>query len=294
MELSNGESRNYLLEAQAHIWNHTFNFIKSMSLKCAVELHILDIIHSHGQPMTLSELISALQINPSKSHHINRLMRILVHSGFFSLQKLGDNRHENGYLLTKTSLLLLKDHPQSARPHVLAALDPILTEPSHFLSSWFQNDDHPTPFSIAHGETFWDFASHEAKFNSSFNEAMASDSSLVIEVLVNDSKCKEVFKGLNSLVDVGGSTGIMAKAISEKFPNMKCTVLDLPHVVAGLQNDKNLNFLAGNMFDYIPPADAVLLKVYIIPNSYSNRLQNCKVSSLLILFFATINRWYFT
>ncbi|KAF2283272.1 hypothetical protein GH714_043624 [Hevea brasiliensis] len=57
-----------------------------------VELGIPDIIHSHGQPMTLSELISALQIHPSKSHHVYRLMRILVHSGFFSLQKLDDNR----------------------------------------------------------------------------------------------------------------------------------------------------------------------------------------------------------
>ncbi|KAF2283279.1 hypothetical protein GH714_043636 [Hevea brasiliensis] len=53
----------------------------------------------------------------------------------------------------------------------------------------------------------------------------------------------------------------MAKAIAETFPNLKCTVLDLPHVVAGLQNDKNLNFLGGDMFEYIPPADAVLLKM---------------------------------
>uniref|UniRef100_A0A2N9GED6 O-methyltransferase C-terminal domain-containing protein n=1 Tax=Fagus sylvatica TaxID=28930 RepID=A0A2N9GED6_FAGSY len=27
-----------LLDAQAHIWNHIFNFINSMSLKCAIEL----------------------------------------------------------------------------------------------------------------------------------------------------------------------------------------------------------------------------------------------------------------
>ncbi|KAJ9170895.1 hypothetical protein P3X46_018958 [Hevea brasiliensis] len=258
VELSNGERKIELLEAQAYIWNHIFNFIKSMSLKCAVELGIPDIIHSHGQPMTLSELISALQIHPSKSHHVYRLMRILVHSGFFSLQKLDDNRQEDGYLLTQSCLLLLKDNPLSARPYLLAVLDPILTKPWHFLSSWFQNDD-PTPFSIAHGKTFWDLASDEARFNRFFNEAMASDSSLVSEVVINNSKCKEVFKGLNSLVDVEGNTGTMAKAIAETFPNLKCTVLDLPHVVAGLQNDKNLNFLGGDMFEYIPPADAVLL-----------------------------------
>ncbi|BFG25110.1 hypothetical protein CerSpe_113840 [Prunus speciosa] len=73
-----------LLQAQAHIWNHIFSFINSMSLKCAVQLDIPDVIQKHGQPMTLSELVSALPISPTKAHFIPRLMRILVHSGFFS------------------------------------------------------------------------------------------------------------------------------------------------------------------------------------------------------------------
>ncbi|KDP24062.1 hypothetical protein JCGZ_25719 [Jatropha curcas] len=258
MELINGESTNELLRAHAHIWNHTFNFVKSMSLKCAIELGIPDIIHSHGQPMTLSDLVSALKIPQSKSHHIHRLMQVLVQSGFFSLQKVSD---ENGYLLTQSSLLLVKEHPVTARPYVLAVLDPILTKPWHFLSSWFQNTDdkETTPFSVAHEQKFWDLASNEDRFNKFFNEAMASDSSIVKQVVI--SNCKEVFKGLKSLVDVGGNTGAMTKAIAETFPNLKCTVLDLPHVVAGLKGTKNLNYIGGNMFEFIPPADAILLKM---------------------------------
>ncbi|KZV52041.1 trans-resveratrol di-O-methyltransferase-like [Dorcoceras hygrometricum] len=52
----------------------------------------------------------------------------------------------------------------------------------------------------------------------------------------------------------------MAKAIADSFPEMKCTVLDLPHVVSGLKGSSNLNYVAGDMFESIPTADVVLLK----------------------------------
>nr|POF00022.1 trans-resveratrol di-o-methyltransferase [Quercus suber] len=33
-----GENATEQLDAQAHIWNHIFNFVNSMSLKCEIEL----------------------------------------------------------------------------------------------------------------------------------------------------------------------------------------------------------------------------------------------------------------
>ena len=81
------ENLDELLQAQAHVWNHTLRLISSMSLKCAVQLEIPDIIHNHGQPMTISELALALPIHPSKIHCLYRLVRILVYSGFFAEKK---------------------------------------------------------------------------------------------------------------------------------------------------------------------------------------------------------------
>ncbi|KAA8526329.1 hypothetical protein F0562_008468 [Nyssa sinensis] len=209
MALANGEEKaTELLQAQAHIWNQTFNFINSASLKCAIELGIPDIIHNHGQPMTLSKLLAALPINPTKSSCIYRLMRILVHSGFFVQQKAHENEQEVEYSLTPASRLLLKDNPMSASPFLLAMLDPILVTPWHFVSTWFQNED-PTAFHTSTGETFWEKAGHEPMLNNFFNEAMASDARLIAGVLTQE--CKGVFEGLNSLVDVGGGTGTVAK-----------------------------------------------------------------------------------
>ncbi|PRQ49990.1 putative catechol O-methyltransferase [Rosa chinensis] len=253
---SNGEHSNELLHAQAHIWNHIFSFINSMSLKSAIQLGIPDIINKHGYPMTLSELTSALPIHPTKSHSVYRLMRILVHSGFFAKKKLSKT-DEEGYTLTDASQLLLKDHPLSLTPFLTAMLDPVLTKPWNYLSTWFQNDD-PTPFDTAHGMTFWDYGNHQPSIAHFFNDAMASDARLVTSVIIDD--CKGVFEGLESLVDVGGGTGTVAKAIADAFPHIECTVLDLPHVVADLQGSKNLKYTGGDMFEAVPPADTVLLK----------------------------------
>ncbi|XP_031104919.1 probable O-methyltransferase 3 [Ipomoea triloba] len=251
------EKDSEILHAQTHIWNHIFNFINSGSLKCAVQLEIPDIIHKHGQPMTLTQLVNALPINNAKSAQLGRLMRTLTHSGFFVRTKIPGTEGSEGYSLAPSATLLLKDNPLSVRPFLLAMLDPILTQPWHNIREWFQNDD-PTPFDTAHGMTFWDYAGKEPKLNRFFNDAMASDARLVMNVVIK--YCRGVFEGLNSLVDVGGGTGTVAKTIAEAFPDLKCTVFDLPHVVQGLEGTKNLDYAGGDMFVSIPPADALLLK----------------------------------
>ncbi|KAK7405015.1 hypothetical protein VNO78_06146 [Psophocarpus tetragonolobus] len=257
MEPQSKERASKLLRAQTHVWNHIFSFINSMSLKCAIELDILDIIHKYGEPMPLAQLIASLPIHPSKANFIYRLMRILTHSGFFSELVVKENELEMGYVLTDASILLLKDNPLSMVPFLHAMLDPVLTKPWYKLPTWLKNDD-PSPFHTAHGMKIWDYAGNDPKLNHLFNDAMASDAELVANVVIE--RCKGVFKGLESLVDVGGGTGTMAKAIANSFPQLECTVFDLPHVVANLQEGENLKYVGGDMFESIPPADAILLK----------------------------------
>ncbi|KAF3617917.1 Trans-resveratrol di-O-methyltransferase [Capsicum annuum] len=158
-----------------------------------------------------------------------------------------------GFSLTAISRLLLKDEPNlSMIPFVQAMLDPILMDPWHNLSQWIQNggDDKPTLFAIAHYKPLYEYAGDDAKFNCLFNEAMASDSLLIISVMIEH--CKGDFEGLKSLVDVGGGTGTMAKVISNEFPELKCYVLDLPRVVEGLEGSNNLSYVEGDMFKSVP------------------------------------------
>ncbi|KAJ9563679.1 hypothetical protein OSB04_008839 [Centaurea solstitialis] len=268
MALQNGQLSSELLHSQAHIWNHIFSFINSMSLKCAIQLQIPDIIHRHGAPMLLSELVEALSINKERSHFVYRLMRILVHSGFFLKQKVSiiegeeeqEEEEKEAYLLAPASRLLLKEEPLSIRPFLLAMLDPILMDPWQDMSKWFQNDNHDDvcPFHTTHGKSLWDFAGQEPKLNHFFNEAMASDATLVTNVVLKHYK--GAFEGLDTIVDVGGGTGTVAKAIAKAFPKLNCISFDLPHVVKGMEGSKNLSYVGGDMFEAIPKADAVFVK----------------------------------
>ncbi|WMV46498.1 hypothetical protein MTR67_039883 [Solanum verrucosum] len=90
---------------QAHIWNHTFSYINSTSLKCAIQLGFPYIIHSNGQAMTLSDLVDTLPINNNAKTMI------------FNQAKENDKEQEV-YLLTLASRLLLKDEQLSQVPYV--------------------------------------------------------------------------------------------------------------------------------------------------------------------------------
>jgi trans-resveratrol di-O-methyltransferase len=260
MGLSNEVSASELLQAQAQIWYYACNYVNSMSLKSAIQLGIPDTIHNHGQPMTLSKLVGALHLHPSKSHGIYCLMRLLVHSGFFAQQKVAEIDEQEGYILTPASRLLLKDEPFRAAPLAVLLLEPSFITPWNCMTTWFQSND-PTPFEMANGRTFWDHLAHEPTFKNAFYEAMHTDSKLIASVLIEEFKW--AFEGLKSLVDVGGGSGTMAISIADAFPDIKCTVLDLPHVVANLERTKNLDFVEGDMFEAIPPGNAILLKVHI-------------------------------
>jgi hypothetical protein len=66
---------------------------------------------------------------------------------------------------------------------------------------------------------------------------------------------------VSSLVDVAGGLGGAAQAISKAFPSVKCSVLDLPHVVADAPAGTDVKYIAGDMFESIPAGNAIFLKV---------------------------------
>ncbi|MCD7453195.1 hypothetical protein HAX54_020000 [Datura stramonium] len=243
-----------LLRAQAQIWNHIFSFISSSAVKCAFQLGILDVLCEHGKPMCLSELSAELSVvNSSKVFFLPILMRFLVQSGFLNQDE--DHR----YFLTPASRLLVKNEPFNVTSLLLLSHGPVFSKAWSELSAWFQNDS-PTAFHTAHGKSLWDYIGEEEPrvVGDIFDDALASDSRFNTNVLITE--CKYVFEGLTSLVDVGGGTGTTSIAIAKAFPNIMCTVLDLPHVIGDCKGSRNLEFVGGDMFDKVPHANAILLK----------------------------------
>ncbi|KAK4361154.1 hypothetical protein RND71_020106 [Anisodus tanguticus] len=232
MEANDVPTASEMFGAQAHIYKHAFSLATSMVLGCAIQLGIPDIIHNHKQPMTLSELVSELKLPPTKSNGIHRLMCLLVYSGFFATTKKLDENEEG---------------PMVYR---------VMVNPWQSLGDWFLGNES-TPFETVHDAPIWEFCDQNPRFNKVFNEAMTSDSQMMC-LVVKD--CKEIFEEVDTLVDVGGGTNVIAKTILAAFPHLKCTVLDLPHVVANMPETENLKYVGGDMFQSIPSADAIFRK----------------------------------
>lgn len=223
-----------------------------MVLRCAVELGIPDFMQNHSQPITLSHLVASLHIHPSKAHCFYHLVRMLAHMGFFAKLEHHEEEEEK-YSFTPAFLLhRAKRWPISIYMGADEAIKPWLV-----LSAWFKNSDK-TVLETAHEGTMWDPENNGKNQNSSFCKKMATDSLVIATIMLRE--CRGVFEGVKSLVDVGGSIGVMADAIAKSFPHMKCIVFDLPQVVAGLQGPQNLDFVGGDMFEAMPPANVMLLK----------------------------------
>ncbi|KAH7672199.1 O-methyltransferase COMT-type protein, partial [Dioscorea alata] len=238
---------------QIQVWNLLFSYLKSMCLKSSLELGIADALKKQGKPMKLSELTSALSIPPSNSPRVIR-------------RKAGDSG-ATMYVLTPASRLLVKDEAMNIIPFLTLHQDPMICDSSHVLGTWFKSPTE-TPFELYFGKGFWDVAREKPEFSKMFNEGMASDSRLVSDVVM--MTCRDVFKGLKSVVDVGGGNGTMARSIAHAFPEIKCTVFDLPHVIDALEDRQpGVEYVGGDMFVSVPHANAVLLKCVKI-------LQRCK------------------
>ncbi|CAO1944821.1 unnamed protein product [Urochloa humidicola] len=264
-----------LMQAQAEIWCLSYGYVKSAALCCAVKLGIPDAIYRSGGAATLPDLLASLSLPNAKQTHLSRLMRFLVALRVFTKEQGG----EAGvvYRLTPVSLLLVHDAEANGgacmSQFATVATDlPSDTMACLRLDEWFKSDgtgagasppaDTTTPFMMAYGTDYWTAARRDAERSAIFNELMGSDSRLVARVLVRE--CGDVFEGVASLVDVAGGDGTMAQAIATAFPHVRCSVLELPHVVEGVHPGGGgggaVEFVAGDMMDSIPPADAVLLK----------------------------------
>ncbi|CAL5075624.1 unnamed protein product [Urochloa decumbens] len=275
-------TRGELLQASIDLTHHALSYVKSMALRCAVQLGVADAIRRAGGEASVDGLAAALSLAPTKLPHLRRVMRVLAASGVFA-EAAGDGE---GYRLTPVSTLLLTDAGgdgcRSLQQLARFELSPFCVSPVTNLAEWFTKDDDAeseTSFAMTFGMDFWGFCGRNQGLSEFFNGAMACDSRLVMDAVVHEMG--GIFDGVTSMVDVAGGTGGAAKAVAAAFPHIKCTVLDLPHVVEGIpaDDDGRVEFVAGDMMDFIPQADALLLKSVLhdwSDENCLNILKRCK------------------
>ncbi|KAF0906958.1 hypothetical protein E2562_013538 [Oryza meyeriana var. granulata] len=251
-----------LLQASTELMHHSMGYIRLMALGCAAKLGVTDAIHRADGRATLENLHAALSLHLSKLPYLRRVMRMLVALGVFAQVEVDEEDGSCYYRLTPMSSLLVttSDGSRSLWSFVLFLVSPHCTIPAMSMAEWLKNGQEETAFEMVYGVGFWSVCSRSPELLELFNNAMAADSAFIMDVAIRGAG--QVFDKITSLVDVAGVTGMAAKVVAAAFPHIKCTVLDLPHVIDSVPADcgNPVQFVAGDMMDFIPHADALLLK----------------------------------
>ncbi|XP_038887461.1 acetylserotonin O-methyltransferase-like [Benincasa hispida] len=236
-------------EAKIQIYKYVFGFAEAAAIKCAIELKIADAIESHGRPMTLSQLSTALNCSPPL---LFRIMRFLVHRRIFKEETTAEN--VIGYSQTPLSHLLI-----TVAPLLVLENSPTIVESWHNLSARLKNNDSTSdllaPFEVAHGKGIWSYAATNPEFNRMFNEGLGCNARVITLPTILES-CGDIFNGIGSLVDVGGGNGTTLSILVKAFPWMKGINFDLPNVVSTSEEYNGVEHVAGNMLHFVPNADA--------------------------------------
>ncbi|KAF8706444.1 hypothetical protein HU200_030715 [Digitaria exilis] len=197
----------------------------------STSLGIPNAIHSHGGAASLSDIVTRL--SPRVPQHrrpcLPRLMRFLAGTGILAhdhhddaatgIRSSGAAGDDGVYRLTPMSRLLVDDATVNGctglSPLVLSQTTSYHVAVAQHLSEWFTtitdvglNLTDETPFQMAYGGMGpWEAARSDARFNEVFNAGMETDSPR-------------------------WSTWL--EAIARAFPHVKCSVLDLPHVISSI------------------------------------------------------------
>lgn len=240
-------------EAEVEIWKYVFGFVNMAVVKCAIELGIAEAIENHGSSMTISELSSTLNCAPP---HLHRIMRFLVHLRFFKEKPSAHGLI--AYQQTPLSRRLMRHGENSMAAFILLESSQVMLAPWHCLSTRVLANG-TSAFDTAHGKDVWVFAAADEGHNKLINDAMACDARVAVPAIVKG--CPEVFNGVETLVDVGGGDGTTLSILAKAFPWIRGISFDLPHVVKVAEKFHGVEYVGGDMFHFVPQADAALIKV---------------------------------
>ncbi|ONM19427.1 O-methyltransferase ZRP4 [Zea mays] len=255
-----------LLQAQADIWRLSLSYLTPLSLKCAVVLGIPRAIYRHGGAASAAELITALSLPSAKLPFLRRLLRLLAASGVFTVDR--QSTEEERYRISPVSYLLVEGIPHEDHMNhtsfVLTCTSSRYIEPAIGLAEWFRKDTATSPFEELHGATLFheSMGSLDADFHDMASDALDTHDNFGVEMALREFR--DLFEGIQSMTYCCGNFGDDkgARAIAKAFPHIKCTVLAPPKIIAAKPADGvKINYVEGDMFSFIPPAQTVVLKL---------------------------------
>jgi hypothetical protein len=228
---------------------------RSQILYAGVKLGVFDALANADKDATL--IAQNLGLDPGLSY---RLLRALACLGVLT----EDENHR--FSLSAAGEFLRADHPETLRGVTL-----LEEGPEHY-ALWkhlpeMVREGKQNAFMREFGQMAFEHADRNPAYAQVFDQAMSSysgtEAAWVLEALEGHD-----FSGISHLCDVGGGRGHLLCSFLAKYNHLKGTVIERAEVIhdkASLWADKmnvgdRCSYLAGDMFQEVPPADAYIMK----------------------------------
>ncbi|OIT23733.1 PREDICTED: caffeic acid 3-O-methyltransferase-like [Nicotiana attenuata] len=247
-------------------------------LHSTIQLEVFEILaKANDTKLSASQIVSQMPNckNPDAATMLDRMLYVLASYSLFTCSIVEDE--ENGgskrvYGLSQVGKFFVRDEDGASMGPLLALL-----QDKVFINSWFELKDAVleggVPFDRVHGVHAFEYPKSDPKFNDVFNKAMINHTTVVIKKILENYKG---FDNLKTLVDVGGGLGVNLKMITAKYPTIKGTNFDLPHVVQHAPSYPGVEHVGGDMFGSVPEGDAIFMKWILHDWSDSHNLKLLK------------------
>jgi DNA-binding MarR family transcriptional regulator len=242
-----------------HVTSLIFGRWRSQILYSAAELRIFDRL-DESRHRSAAEVAEEAVLDSSLLY---RLMRALGAMGL--VEESADKR----FRLTPSGGLL-----QSRAEGSLLYMALLEEGPEHY-ALWkhlpeMVRDGRQNAFPREYGKPAFEYASENERYASIFNQAMSSFSGVQTGLAVEALR-KFDLSNVRTWCDVGGGQGHMLCSLLQQNSHLQGIVLDLPSVVSqqergwasklGVAN--RCQYVGGDMFADVPPADAYSLKMIL-------------------------------
>ena len=204
-------------------------------------------------PRSVSALAAATGLDADA---LGRLLRLLASLGVFA--ENGDGEYVN----TRLSETLAAGAPMSMRDIAALALTPGWSTALQALPAAVR-DAGATAWDLAHGTPIFEYLSAHPDEAMVFQSAMTMFSEAEAAAVTDAYD----FSGIETLVDVGGSQGVLLASILRATPSIRGVLFDLPVMVEGADElfaaegvADRATVVGGDFFESIPTGDAHILK----------------------------------
>ncbi|MFF4157112.1 methyltransferase [Streptomyces sp. NPDC001678] len=232
----------------ARIIEESLGFLYPAALRAAAAVGVAD--HLADGPRTAQDLAAA---TGADARNLGRVLRLLATRGLFEEDAQGR------FHLTAAGDALRTDAPVSVRSAVLMNTDRTMWLPAGEMTRCLE--DGTSAFAAIFGMPFFDYFAQDAKTAAVFHEGMAAMSDPENQPIADAYD----FPPRATVVDVGGGHGGLLLSVLRAHPDLRGTLFDQPHVLAGHRLDTpdladHWTLTEGDFFTSVPPGDIHILK----------------------------------